>query len=212
VVVIKDYTTIIDGGGDSQVIKGHVQSMRLEMERTTTAYAREKLQERIAQIGGGVAIIKVGAATETELKEKKYRVEDALNATHSAIESGIVPGGGVTLMNAVAALVDLKFEDGDVNTGVNIVRHALEIPMQRLVENAGQEGAVIIAGVRRMQHDQKNPRIGYNVMTEQYVDMIAAGIPDPAKVTRIAIETAASIAAMILTIEALISDTSPSAA
>jgi chaperonin GroEL len=185
-----------------------MQSLQHEIELSTSDYDREKLQERVAKLRGGVAVIKVGAATETELKEKKHRVEDALDATRSAIEAGIVPGGGVTLMNAVAALVDLKFDHEDMNTGVNVVRCALEVPMRRLAENAGQEGVVISANVRRMQNSQKNPRIGYNVMTGEYVDMIAAGIPDPAKVTRAALESAASIAAMILTIEALIADQS----
>jgi chaperonin GroEL len=212
VIATKEHTTIIDGAGDSSVIKDHIQSIRREMERSVSDYDREKLQERLAKLSGGVAIIKVGAATETELKEKKHRVEDALNATRSAIEDGIVPGGGVTLMNAVRALVDLKFDHDDINTGVNVVRRALEVPMCRLAENAGQEGAVIIANVRRTQTSQKNPRIGYNVMTGEYVDMIAAGIPDPAKVTRGAVESAASIAAMILTIEALVADKSPSVA
>jgi chaperonin GroEL len=212
VIVTKEHTTIIDGAGDSAAIKDHIQSIRHEIELKTSDYDREKLQERLAKLSGGVAVIKVGAATETELKEKKHRVEDALSATRSAIEDGIVPGGGVTLMNAMAALVDMEFDDSDINTGVKVVRRALEIPMRRLAENAGQEGAVIIDNVRRMQSSQKNHRIGYNVMTGEYVDMIAAGIPDPAKVTRSAVESAASIAAMILTIEALVTDKSPSAA
>jgi chaperonin GroEL len=212
VIVTKENTTIIDGAGDSTAIQDHIQSLRHEIEQSTSDYDREKLQERLAKLSGGVAVIKVGAATETELKEKKHRVEDALSATRSAIEDGIVPGGGVTLMNAMAALVDLKFDDRDINTGVNVVRRALEAPMRRLAENAGQEGAVIIDNVRRMQTSHKNHRMGYNVMTGEYVDMIASGIPDPAKVTRSAVESAASIAAMILTIEALVADKSPSAA
>jgi chaperonin GroEL len=182
------------------------------MLRECSDYDREKLQESLAKLSGGVATIKVGVATKTELKDKKHRVEDALNATRSAIADGIVPGGGVTLINAVAALVDLKFDDEDINTGVNVVRRALEVPMHRLAENAGLEGAVIIANVRRMQKDKKNSRIGYNVMTGEYVDMNAAGVPDPAKVTRSAVESAASIAAMILTIEALVADKAPSVA
>ena len=209
VVATKAFTTIIGGAGESITINGHIQSIQREIDLSTSDYDREKLQERLAKLSGGVAVIKVGAATETELKEKKHRVEDALNATRSAIADGIVPGGGVTLINAVAALVDLKFDDEDINTGVNVVRRALEIPMRRLVENAGLEGAVIIANVRRMQKDKKNPRIGFNVMTGEYVDMIAAGIPDPARVTRSAVESAASIAAMILTIEALVADKAP---
>lgn len=208
VIATKEHTTIIDGAGDVSMIKKHIQSLQHESELSTSDYDREKVQERVAKLSGGVAVIKVGAATETELKEKKHRVEDALNATRAAIEDGIVPGGGVTLMNAVAALVDLKFDDPDINTGVNVVRCALEVPMHRLAENAGQEGAVIIANVRRIQSSQKNPRIGYNVMTGEYVDMIGAGIPDPAKVTRSAVESAASIAAMILTVEALVADKS----
>lgn len=212
VIATKELTTIIDGAGESTAISGHIQSIQREIDASTSDYDREKLQERLAKLSGGIAIIKVGAATETELKEKKHRVEDALNATRAAIADGIVPGGGVTLINAVAALADLRFDDADINTGVNIVRRALEVPMRRLVENAGLEGAVIIANVRRAQKDQKNPRIGYNVMTGEYVDMIAAGVPDPAKVTRSAVESAASIAAMILTIEALVADKAPAVA
>jgi len=208
VIATKEHTTIIDGVGDATAIEAHIQSVRREIEQSTSDYDTEKLQERLGKLRGGVAVIKVGAATETELKEKKHRVEDALNAARSAIEEGIVPGGGVSLMNAVAALVDLKFEDEDTNTGVNVVRRALEVPLRRLAENAGQEGAVIVGNIRRMQSEQKNPRLGYNVMTGDYVDMIAAGIPDPAKVTRAAVESAASIAAMILTVEALVAEPS----
>jgi len=206
VIATKEHTTIIDGAGNTTVIEEHTQTIRNQMDKSTSDYDREKLMERVAKLTSGVALIKVGAATETELKEKKHRVEDALNATRAAVEAGIVPGGGVTLMNAVASLVDLRFDNEDVNTGVNVVRNALEAPMRRLIENAGLEGAVIIDNVRRMQKEKKNPRIGYNVMTGEYVDMILAGIPDPAKVTRSAVESAASIAAMILTIEALIAD------
>lgn len=207
VVSTKENTVIVDGAGESSLIKGRVAEIRSEIAASSTSdYDREKLQERLAKLSGGVAVIRVGAATEVELKEKKHRVEDALSATRAAIEEGIVPGGGVTLMNAVAALVDLKFDEEDINTGVNIVRSALEIPMRRLAENAGQEGAVIIDDVKRMQIYEKNPRIGYNVMTGECVDMIASGIPDPARVTRSAVESAASIASMILTIEALVSD------
>jgi chaperonin GroEL len=212
VIATKEHTTIIGGKGDSTAIRNHIQSIQREIELSTSDYDREKLQERQAKLSGGVAVIKVGAATETEHKEKKHRVEDAVNATRSAIEEGIVPGGGVTLLNAIAALVDLKFDYADINTGVNVVRRALEVPMRRLAENAGQEGAIIIANVRQMQNSQKNPRIGYNLMTEEYVDMIAAGIPDPAKVTRSAVESAASIAAMILTIETLVAEKSTSVA
>lgn len=212
VVATKEYTTIMDGAGDTTAIKNHIQSIQREIELSTSDYDREKLRERLGRLKGGVAVIKVGAATETELKEKKHRVEDALNATRAAIEDGIVPGGGVTLLNAMAALVDLKFDHEDINTGVNVVRRALEVPMRRLAENAGAEGAVIVANVRRAQASQKNPRIGYDVMTGEYVDMLATGIPDPAKVTRSAVESAASIAAMILTIEALVADKSTAVA
>jgi chaperonin GroEL len=212
VISTKEQTTIVDGKGDITAIKRHVQSIQHEIKLATSDYDREKLQARLAKLSGGVAVIKVGAATETELTEKKQRVEDALNATRSAIEDGIVPGGGVTLINAVAALIDLKFEYEDINTGVKVVRSALEAPLRRIAENAGQEGAVIVDNVRRMQLSQKNPRIGYNVMTGEYVDMIAAGIPDPAKVTRSAVASAASIAAMILTIEALVAAKSASVA
>lgn len=209
VIATKDTTTIINGAGDPAAIKAHVHALEREIELCTSDYEREKLQKRVAKLGTGVAIIKVGAATETDLKEKKHRVEDALNATRAAIEKGIVPGGGVTLINAAAALVDLRFDDDDINTGVNVVRQSLEAPMRRLAENAGLEGAVIIDNVRRAQKALGNSRIGYNIMTNEYVDMIAAGIPDPAKVTLGAIESAASIAAMILTIEALVADKAP---
>jgi chaperonin GroEL len=212
VIATKDHTIIIDGVGDATAIQDHIQSIRREIERSTSDYDSEKLQERVAKLSGGVAVIKVGAATETELQEKKHRVEDALSATRAAVEEGIVPGGGVTLMNAVAALANLKFDDDDINTGVNAVRRALEVPMSRIAENAGAEGAVIMDNVRRLQISRKNPRIGYNVMTGEYVDMIDAGIPDPAKVTRGAVESAASIAAMILTIETLVADKSPAVA
>lgn len=207
VIATKDHTTIIDGAGDPTHIKDQVQSLQRELERNPSDYDREKLQYRLAKLSGGVAMIKVGAATETELKEKKYRVEDALNATRAAIAEGIVPGGGIALTNAAVALIALRFDDEDTNTGVNIVRSALEAPMRHIAENAGLEGAVIIANVRRAQQSQSNPRIGYNVMTDEYVDMIAAGIPDPTRVTRSAVESAVSIAAMILTIEALVADT-----
>jgi len=153
-----------------------------------------------------VAIIRVGAATETELKEKKHRVEDALSATRAAVEEGIVPGGGVALINAMAALDNVRLSLDDENTGITIVRKALETPMKKIAANAGVDGGVVIQEVRRQQKAKKNPRIGYNVMTNEYIDMIDAGIPDPAKVTRGAVENAASIAAMILTTEALITD------
>jgi len=206
VVSTKDDTTIVDGAGEESAIKARVKEIETEIENSTSDYDREKLQERKAKLAGGVAVIRVGAATETELKEKKHRVEDALSATRAAVEEGIVPGGGVALVNAVQALANLALNNEDENTGVNIVRKALEVPMRKIAANAGQDGAVIIENVRRAQAEKKNHRIGYNVMTGEYADMIEAGIPDPAKVTRGAVENASSIAAMILTTEALITD------
>jgi len=205
VVSTKDETTFIEGYGDSAAIKGRIDQIRAQIETTTSDFDREKLQERLAKLSGGVAVIKVGAATETELKEKKHRVEDALSATRAAVEEGIVPGGGVTLINAVSAVEAVK-ADGDVKTGVNILRRALEEPLRGIAGNAGMDGAVVIEMVRRAQAEQKNPNIGYDVLSEKYVDMIQAGIIDPAKVTRSAVENAASIAGMILTTEALITD------
>lgn len=206
VVVTKDDTTIVGGKGDPAQIKGRIEQIRVEIERSTSDYDREKLQERLAKLSGGVAIIRVGAATETELKEKKHRVEDALSATRAAVEEGIVPGGGVALINAIPALNDLKVEGEDEQIGVNIVRKALEVPLRKIAENAGKDGSVILEGVRRAQKEKKNPRIGYDVIREEYIDMVEGGIIDPAKVTRGALENAASIAAMILTTEALITD------
>jgi chaperonin GroEL len=206
IVSSKDNTTVVDGAGEEEAIHGRVKEIDTEIENSTSDYDREKLQERKAKLAGGVAVIRVGAATETELKEKKHRVEDALSATRAAVEEGIVPGGGVALVNAVTALENFKLDGEDENTGVNIVRKALEVPMRKIASNAGQDGAVIIERVRAEQKGAKNHRIGYNVMTGEYVDMIKAGVPDPAKVTRGAVENAASIASMILTTEALITD------
>ncbi len=205
IVSTKDETTFIEGYGDEAAIKGRIDQIRAQTETTTSDFDREKLQERLAKLSGGVAVIKVGAATETELKEKKHRVEDALSATRAAVEEGIVPGGGVTLINAVSAVEAVKAE-GDIKTGVNILRRALEEPLRGIAGNAGLDGAVVIEMVRRAQKEQKNPNVGYDVLSEKYVDMIQAGIVDPAKVTRSAVENAASIAGMILTTEALITD------
>jgi chaperonin GroEL len=202
----KDNTTIVGGKGDSNAIKGRIEQIRVEIENTTSDYDREKLQERLAKLSGGVAIIRVGAATETELKEKKHRVEDALSATRAAVEEGIVPGGGVALVNAVDTLKDLKLEQEDAQIGINIVRNALTVPMKRIVENAGKDGSVVVENVRQRQAAQNNRHIGFNVLTEEYGDMVEMGVIDPAKVTRGALENAASIAAMILTTEALITD------
>jgi chaperonin GroEL len=206
IVVNKDDTTVIGGKGDSAAIKGRIDQIRVEIDKSTSDYDKEKLQERLAKLSGGVAIIRVGAATETELKEKKHRVEDALSATRAAVEEGIVPGGGVALINAIPALAKLKLEGEDEKIGVNIVRKALEMPMRKIAENAGQDGSVVLENVRRTQKEKKNDRIGYNVISEKYIDMVNDGVIDPAKVTRGALENAASIAAMILTTEALITD------
>jgi len=206
VVSSKEDTTIVEGQGDSKRIKGRIEEIKVEIDKSTSDYDREKLQERLAKLSGGVAVIRVGAATETELKEKKHRVEDALSATRAAVEEGIVPGGGVALLNALVAIEDMKMEDEDANTGVKIVRKALPIPMHGIAENAGKDGAVIAETVHRMHKEKKNDAIGYDVITGEYVDMVKAGIIDPAKVTKGALENAASIAAMILTTEALITD------
>ncbi len=206
VTVDKENTTIVDGKGDASAIKGRIEQIRAEINNTTSDYDREKLQERLAKLSGGVAIIRVGAATETELKEKKHRVEDALSATRAAVEEGIVPGGGVALVNAITSLDNVNMEQDDEQIGVNIVRHALTVPMRRIIENAGQDGSVVIANVRQKQEAEGNKHLGYNVLTESYGDMVKLGVTDPAKVTRGALENAASIAAMILTTEALISD------
>ena len=202
----KDNTTIIGGKGDPKEIKARIDQIRVEIDKTTSDYDREKLQERLAKLSGGVAIIRVGAATETELKEKKHRVEDALSATRAAVEEGIVPGGGVALLNAIESLADLKMESEDEQTGVNIVRKALSVPMKRISENAGFDGSVVVENVRQSQDKEKNKKVGFDVLAEKYVDMVKQGVIDPAKVTRGALENATSIAAMILTTEALITD------
>nr|WP_290666150.1 chaperonin GroEL [Ardenticatena sp.] len=206
VVVTKDETTIVDGKGKPEDIKARINQIKAQIETTTSDYDREKLQERLAKLAGGVAIIRVGAATETELKEKKHRVEDALSATRAAVEEGIVPGGGVALLTAQKVLDDNLGLDGDEATGVKIVRRALEEPLRQLATNAGLDGAVVVGEVRRQQAEKDSPYIGFNVLTGEYVDMVQAGIIDPAKVTRSALLNAASIGAMILTTEALVTD------
>jgi chaperonin GroEL len=206
IISTKDDTTIVGGAGDNALIKSRIQQIRNEIDSSTSDYDSEKLQERLAKLSGGVAIIRVGAATETELKEKKHRVEDALSATRAAVEAGIVPGGGVALINATKAIDKLKMDYVDAQVGVKIVRKALEVPMRKIADNAGKDGAVILENVRRMQEEKKNNQIGYDVLSEEYIDMVEAGVIDPAKVTRGALENAASIAAMILTTEALIAD------
>ena len=212
VTLDKETTTIIDGGGNTKDLQARIKTLRAQIEETSSDYDREKLQERLAKLVGGVAIIRVGAATETELKEKKARVEDAMNATRAAVEEGIVPGGGVVLIRAAKALEKFKLfetdQDGDVigdedeQIGVSIVRRALEEPLRQIVANAGQEGAVIVEKVRA----EKNPNVGYNAETETFEDLVAAGVIDPAKVTRCALQNAASIAGLMLTTEALISE------
>jgi chaperonin GroEL len=202
----KEDTTIIEGKGDQDKIKGRIEEIKVEIDRSTSDYDKEKLQERLAKLSGGVAVIRVGAATETELKEKKHRVEDALSATRAAVEEGIVPGGGVALINALEGIKRLKDDEEDINTGINIVRRALEMPLRGISENAGMDGAVVLETVRRQQAEQKSKNIGYDVLSGEYVDMIEAGIVDPAKVTKGALENAASIAAMILTTEALVTE------
>jgi len=206
IVATKDDTTIVDGEGDVSQIKGRIEQIKVEIDRSTSDYDREKLQERLAKLSGGVAIIRVGAATEVELKEKKHRVEDALSATRAAVEEGIVPGGGVALLNAISALDDLKMSHPDIQTGVKILRAALEAPMRKIAENAGKNGDVVIQNVRAAQKETGDMNIGFDVLSEEYLNMIKAGIIDPAKVTRGALENAASIASMILTTEALITD------
>ncbi|MBA2703563.1 MAG: chaperonin GroEL [Blastocatellia bacterium] len=212
VTIDKENTIIIDGGGNTDDLKGRVKTLKAQIEDSSSDYDREKLQERLAKLVGGVAVIRVGAATETELKEKKARVEDAMHATRAAVEEGIVAGGGVALIRAAKALDKFKVfetdEDGettgdpDEQIGVNIIRRALEEPLRQIVQNAGQEGAVIVEKVR----SNKDPNFGYNAETETFEDMVAAGIIDPAKVTRCALQNAASIAGLMLTTEALISE------
>jgi chaperonin GroEL len=206
VISTKEDTTIVGGAGDEGQIQGRINQIRAEIEVSTSDYDKEKLQERLAKLAGGVAIIRVGAATEVELKEKKHRVEDALSATRAAVEEGIVPGGGVALINAMSALDSVKLEISDAQTGVTMVRRALEEPMRGIARNAGMDGAVVIETVRRMQKDEGNDKLGYDVIANEYGDMLKKQIIDPVKVTRSAVENAASIAAMILTTEALITD------
>ncbi|MCL4544409.1 MAG: chaperonin GroEL [Chloroflexi bacterium] len=200
VVATKEETTLIEGAGDRSAVQGRMNQIRAQIQETTSDYDREKLQERAAKLAGGVAVIKVGAATETELKEKKHRVEDALSATRAAVEEGIVPGGGTAFINALAALDSLT-ATGDVHTGINIVRRAMEEPLRQIAKNAGFEGSVVVGGVRR-----SSAGAGFNALTGEYVDMFDAGIIDPAKVTRSALENAASIASMVLTTDTIVTD------
>lgn len=202
VTIDKDNTTIVEGAGKTSDIQARVNTIRNQIENTTSDYDREKLQERLAKLVGGVAVIKVGAATETELKEKKARVEDAMHATRAAVEEGIVPGGGVTFVRAQKGLEGLKLTDQDEQTGVSIIRRALEEPLRQIVNNAGREGAVIIEHIKA----ETNLAIGFNAQTEQYEDLVASGVIDPTKVSRTALQNAASIAGLMLTTEALVSE------
>ena len=205
VIAHKDDMTIVEGRGKPEEIQARMRQIRALLENTTSDFDREKLQERLARLSGGIAVIKVGAGTEVELKYRKTRVEDALSATRSSIEEGMVPGGGVALLNATAALDNVHLI-GDAATGVSILRRALEEPMRQIAINGGRNGSVVIDGVRRSQLEHNNKRYGYNVLTNQYEDMVESGIIDPAKVTRAAIQYASSVAAMILTTEVLIAD------
>ena len=200
VVVDKDSTTVIDGAGDSDAIKARIKQLKSEIEDTDSDFDREKLQERLAKLSGGVAVVKVGAATEVELKEKKHRIEDALSTTRAAVEEGLVAGGGTTLLQAIPALDSLKLE-GDEQVGVDIVRKALEAPARQIADNAGQSGEVIVNAVRALPTGE-----GYDALKGEYGDLFARGIVDAAKVTRSALQNAASIAAMVLTTETLITD------
>ncbi|HET7613552.1 MAG TPA: chaperonin GroEL [Gemmatimonadaceae bacterium] len=200
IVVDKENTTIIDGQGDEEQIKGRIKEIKAAIDKTTSDYDREKLQERLAKLAGGVAVINVGAATESEMKEKKARVEDALHATRAAVEEGIVPGGGVALVRAQKALKTLKLDESDEQIGVDIIRRAVEEPMRMIVQNAGGEGSIVVEKIRT----SKENNYGYNALTDEYEDLVTAGVIDPTKVTRTALQNAASIAGLLLTTEALI--------
>ena len=201
ITVDKDNTTIVDGNGSQKSIEGRIKQLRSQIDETTSDYDREKLQERLAKLAGGVAIIKVGAATETEMKEKKARVEDALHATRAAVEEGIVPGGGVALLRAAKALEGMK-ADGDEQIGVNIVRRACEDPLRQIVVNSGTEGAIVVEKIR----EHSNPNFGFNAQTDTYEDLVVSGVIDPTKVTRTALQNAASIASLMLTTEAMVAE------
>ena len=197
----KDNTTIINGNGDTEVIKGRVGEIRAQIETTTSDYDKEKLQERLAKLSGGVAVLYIGAASEVEMKEKKDRVDDALHATRAAVEEGIVAGGGVAFIRAVVALADLKGDNEDENTGIQIIRRAIEEPLRQICENAGIEGSIVVQKVKEGKDD-----FGYNARTDKYENLIGAGVIDPTKVSRVALENAASIASMLLTTECVLAD------
>ena len=198
----KENTTIIDGAGKKKDIEGRVNQIKAQIEETTSDYDREKLQERLAKLAGGVAVIRVGGATEVEVKEKKDRVDDALNATRAAVEEGIVPGGGTALLRAKGAVAGLKSKNADVQAGINIVLKALEAPIRQIVENAGVEGSIVVGKIA----ENKSETFGFNAQTEEYVDLIKAGIVDPAKVVRTALQDAASVAGLLITTEAMVAE------
>jgi chaperonin GroEL len=200
IVVDKDTTTIVDGRGERDAIQGRIAEIRVAVDKTTSDYDREKLQERLAKLAGGVAVINVGAATETEMKEKKARVEDALHATRAAVEEGIVPGGGVAMVRAQVVLDKVRGFSDDEKIGVDIVRRALEEPLRMIAQNAGMEGAIVLAKVK----ESKDPNFGYNAQTDTYEDLVASGVIDPTKVARTALQNAASIAGLMLTTEAVV--------
>jgi len=199
-VIDKDNTTIVEGKGKSDDVQARIKQIRTQIDETTSDYDREKLQERLAKMVGGVALIKVGAATETELKEKKARVEDAMHATKAAVEEGVVPGGGVALLRCQKALDALKVE-GDLEIGKNIIRRAIEEPLRQIANNAGQEGSIVVEKVKEKEQD-----VGFNALTEEYEDLVKNGILDPTKVVRIALQNASSIAGLLLTTEGLVSE------
>jgi len=201
VVLSKENSTIIDGAGKQEDIEARVKQIRAQIEETTSDYDREKLQERLAKLAGGVAVIKVGAATEVEMKEKKARVEDALHATRAAVEEGVVPGGGVALIRALQAIADLKGDNADQNVGITLLRRAVEAPLRQIVANAGDEPSVVVDKVK-----QGSGNFGFNAASGEYGDMIAMGILDPAKVTRSALQAAASIGGLMITTEAMVAD------
>jgi chaperonin GroEL len=200
IVIDKDNTTLIDGAGDDQKIQGRVKEIKLAIENSTSDYDKEKLQERLAKLAGGVAVINVGAATEAEMKEKKARVEDALHATRAAVEEGIVPGGGVALIRAQRALKSVKLSEPDEQIGIDIIRRAIEEPIRMIAQNAGAEGSIVVEKVR----SSKDDNFGYNAQTDTYENLVQAGVIDPTKVTRMALQNAASIASLLLTTEALV--------
>jgi chaperonin GroEL len=201
--VEKENTTIIDGAGKKQDIEGRIVQIKAQIEETTSDYDKEKLQERLAKLAGGVAVIRVGGSTEVEVKEKKDRVDDAMHATKAAVEEGIVPGGGVALLRAKAAIGKLSDENTDIQAGINIVLRALEAPIRQIAENSGVEGSIVVGKV--LEH--KSQTFGYDAQTEQYVDMLNAGIVDPAKVVRVALQDAASVAGLMITTEAMVAET-----